>query len=228
VAVLTFDQLRQATQIYVQEWANLTVKDEPLIPADNVGTNWVSFWDNWLLPPDPFGLDPLIMLNGIALTVSSDYTITQSGDSVRGRVQLVTPAGSNAILLATYKRSLFRNQFWINCIQSAADDISMRLLNTHLDITRLDDTNDPWAIIVKQAGLNTLINLQTLLVGFGKTTMEGMTIDLLRAAEMIKDGMDHLYNSIDRDVVAWRWRNSPVARQVWLPPPLPGPFGRVW
>jgi hypothetical protein len=326
---LQFTDLREAAQVCLTNWSYLTVRDEPLVPlgqSSGETAAWISTWDNWVLPPDPYGLDPLITQNGVGLIQGTDYVISQAGDAVRGIITLGTgsvsslvdaeeiilldtpggqpaackfahgpvlmtdsylpapanpvitnvgatityvpgvdyvidatastilrlasgaivsnqevlasyyynaitavPVGLDTITLATFTRSMFRNIFWANNFRHAIRDIEMRLLRKcsfgFSAPLELDDQCDPWHIIVKQASKNALINLQTFLAGLGKMTVDSVTVDLSRAHNMIHQVIDDLDGDIDRDVVAWRWQNSPMGRRApWRPMALPGPW----
>ena len=235
---MAFEDLRLAAEVFLSQWSVLNVKEEVMMATGSDGTVFISNWDNWLLPPASQGLEPLFQLNGYVLDPEASpalYTIAASGDSVRGRVALVTAAGPDAILLATFRRNLFRQSFWASNVKQAVRDITQRLLYDFVQLVDgdgypvLDDQNDPWHIVVKQAGKNALVNLQTMLAGFGKTTVENVTIDLSRAHSMIHEVIDDLEGDIDRDVVAWRWKNSPGARRAYSSSAMsalrgPGPF----
>lgn len=229
MAILSFEDLKEGAQIYVQEWSTLSVNDEALMAADITGKKWVSKLDNWVLPDtSSFGIDPLIVIDNRVL-MSSEYTL-EAGDGIRGVITLETPVSVDKIVLASYRRSIFRNAYWERNIQQAADEIFRRLLLGHVDITTIDDENDPWSIIVKQGGLNAMINLQMLLAGFGRTQMEGMTVDLLRAAEMIQSGVVQMKEEIRQDIEAWRWQHTPRGRSV-RPKSITGSlgvFGRIY
>ena len=177
MATMAFEDLRLAAEVFLSQWSVLNVKEEVMMATGSDGTVFISNWDNWLLPPAPEGLEPLLQLNGYVLDPEAApplYTIAASGDSVRGRVALATPAGPDAILLATFRRNLFRQSFWVSNVKQAIRDITQRLLYDFVQTVdgdgypTLDDQNDPWHIVVKQAGKNALVNLQTMLAGFGK------------------------------------------------------------
>lgn len=226
---LTFADLRHAAEAYLSEWSTMTVKDEVLMPVGVEGRTFLSFWDNWLLPPALTGIDPIILRNGYVLEEGIDYTIIQAGDSVRGKIELVNAEGADAIIMATYRRSMFRDNFWDTCLRQATNEISTRLLGgnrTWAANVELDADNDPWHIIIKLAGRNALINLQTYLAGLGKTQTEGVVIDLSKAADRTGEAIKALSDDIDRDIVAWRWKAAPVARAATMSA-LPGP-GPLW
>ena len=227
---LSFADLRQSAKLFMAEWSSLTVRDEVLMPVGVDGMVFMSFWDNWLLPPDPDGIEPIFMRNGFVMEEGTDYTLLQAGDSIRTKIQLVSSEGLDAIIMATYRRSMFRNSFWDVCIRQATNEIHGRLMTGKTvwpagDIT-LDAENDPWTIIIKQAGKNALCNLQTFLAGLGRTQMENISIDLTKAHSVVHEVIKSLEQDIDRDVVAWRWKSSPVARGVSMSA-LPGP-GPLW
>ena len=227
MAVLSFEELKEATEVYLSAWTSPTVKDEPLIPTSPDGDVWVSFWDNWLLPPRPWSIDPLITMNGFALEDVTNYNIIQAGDNIRGKIQLTTGAGGDAVVLATYRRAMFTSLFWQANMRQAISEITQRLLlsmksNTEL---KLDDETDPWHIIVKEAAKNALINLQTMMAGLGKVQYESVIVDLSRAHNMIHEVIDDLEGDIDRDVVAWRHYHSPPPRQALAPTRGPWFYG---
>ena len=223
-----YEDLRDMTKIYVNEWTILKVDDEVLLPGAADGTKWWSRWDNWLLAPDVGSIEPLIMINNMVIDPYASpplYTM-ETGESVRTRVDLTNaPAnGANAIVLATYRRNLFTDTFWSNNLRGAASEIGTRVLLGNLDYTQLDDVTSPWGIIVKQAGRNALANVQTMLAGLAKTQIEGMTLDLSRSALGLADTLNQLGDEIDRDVVSYRHTNSPGPRAIWPVRPVPGPF----
>ena len=109
---LSFADLRQSAKLFMAEWSSLTVRDEVLLPVGVDGMVFMSFWDNWLLPPDPDGIEPIFMRNGFVMEEGTDYTLLQAGDSLRTKIQLVSAEGLDAIIMATYRRSMFRNSFW--------------------------------------------------------------------------------------------------------------------
>jgi hypothetical protein len=226
---LTADDLRHLAEVYLSEWSVMTVKDEVLTPVGVEGQVFLSFWDNWVIPPDVNGIDPIITKDGFALQEGADYTFLQVGDSLRTKIQLTNAEGVDAIIMATYRRSLFRNSFWESTLRQATSSIFSRLLMTPplwANGLNLDADNDPWPIIIKQAGKNALVNLQTFLAGLGKTQVEGVLMDMSRAHSMVHEVIDDLEGDIDRDVVAWRWKRSPVGRAASMTP-MPGP-GPLW
>ena len=227
--ILGLTDLREAAEVYLTEWSVLSVKDEVLMPVGVEGRTFLSFWDNWLLPPALKGIDPILTKNGFVLEDGVDYTILQAGDSVRGKIQLVNAEGADAIIMATYRRNMFRDTFWDSNLRQSTSSTFSRLPMTpplYANGIKLDADNDPWPIIIKQAGKNALINLQTFLAGLGKSQMEGVVIDMSRAHNMVHTVIDDLEDDINRDVVAWRWKRSPVGRAASMTP-LPGP-GPLW
>lgn len=226
---LTFDDLRHMAEVYLSEWSVMTVKDEVLTPMGVEGQVFLSFWDNWLLPPAINGLEAIITKDGFAMQEGVDFTFLQAGDSIRTKIHLVNAEGVDAVIMASYRRSMFRDSFWQNTLRQAITSTFSRLLMQPplwSNGISLDADNDPWPIIIKQAGKNALINLQTFLAGLGKHQMEGLVIDMSRAHSMVHEVIDDLESDIDRDVVAWRWRRAPVARAASMTP-MPGP-GPLW
>lgn len=218
MATLTFEDLRQSAEVFLSEWSVLGVRDEPLIATGEEGAVYVSAWDNWLLPPHPDGIEPLVQNRGYAMIQDTDYVITKAGDSTRTILTITAPKGPDGIILATYRRNMFRKSFWENNLRMAIAGTYQRLMMAvpSLATLELDDQTSPWPIVIKQAGKNALINLQTFLAGLGKTQMENIVIDLSRAHSMVHEAIDDLEGDIDREVVAWRWANSPVMRMVKL------------
>lgn len=229
MAILDMGDLRRMSEVFLSEWSSPTVRDEPLIPMGIEGIYFISFWDGWLLPPELNGITPIITQNGYALDPDTGYTIETAGDMVRGKIKLVNAAGPDAILLATFRRAVFRNSFWQSNLYQSIGEVNQRLMlgsNVNQDLS-LDDSKDPWHIIIKMAGKNALVNLQTMLGGFGKTVLGSVTVDLSRAYQSIPDTIAALKADIDIDVTAWRWSKSPLPRQAVTP--LRGPWtDGVW
>jgi hypothetical protein len=230
MAVLGFQDLYESAQVFMQEWAMLSVKDEPLFLASNDGTVWVSFWDNWLLPeavpPNtqiPVGaIEPLIMINGVVQDPTS-YKL-DAGDAKRGKVTFnaVPPLGTKSIVTATYRRSMFSQAFWNRNLLMSTDEVAGKLL-TQLDVNNLDERTSPWFIIVEMAGLNALRNLQTLLAGLGRGSLGNVTMEFHQAGRMIESSITTLDKQIQFDIVNRRWITSPLPRAAIRP--FPGPFG---
>ena len=230
-------------QIYLNEWTILKVDDELLLPStsnSSNGTVWWSRWDNWLLTansadgnynePIIGAIEPLINVNGLIQDPFASpvlYTLL-AGEDVRTQVTLTSPpaGGANALVYATFRRSLFTSAFWESNLMGAAGEISNRLQYPQtLDYQKLDYCTSPWPIIVKQAARNALASVQVMLAGLGKTSLDGMVVDLSRSAQGLADTLNQLGDEIDRDIVPWRWSHSPGPRVVSVTRPLRGPFG---
>ena len=254
--ILSLDDLIGLSQVWLQEWANITVRDEVLALSANVGatsadgSRWVSFWDNWIVPAGPnviYGnvdtpgvtstmpgitsvgaITPLVSANytGIQMVVDPSQYTLFVGNGVRGVVTFNVPISLNSIVTATYRRSMFSRDFWTNAIRGATYEIGNRLL-THLDYTNLDDQTSPYDIVVKQVGMHVLINLQTMLAGLGRTAIgREATIDLTTAAKSIDLGIQTLDKDVEQSCVTWRWSHQPLPRGAFAVP-LSGPFSGI-
>ena len=225
---LSFTDLRQMIEVFLREWAVSTITDEPLIPVGTGAavTKWTSRWDNWLLASDADGVAPLILKDNSAFA-STDFSVSGHGDGVRGEITLTHGVDVDSIILATYRRKMFPDSFWQSIIRTSIMETNMRLLTNIPPVSdlSLDLEGDPWPIVVKLAGKSALINLQVMMAGLGKSTIESVSMDLSRAHSMIHEVIDDLEQDIDRDVVAWRWGKSPMGRAVVIPVRGPGPWG---
>lgn len=245
--VLTIQQLRNMIQIYLNEWTLMRVDDEILMPStrnNSDGTVWWSRWDNWLLTPNIVGdnelgadddgspivvvgaIEPLITVENIVLDPYGEppnYTLL-AGESVRTQVTLNTPpeGGTDALVMATFRRGLFTQQFWEANLMGAAAEIGNRILRTQvLDYQAMDYQCDPWHIVVKQAARNALASVQTMLAGLAKVQIEGMLIDMSRSAVGLSDTLNQLGEEVANDLATWRWSHAPPPGRV---TPIPGCF----
>lgn len=236
MSVLTKAELIAMSQIYVAQWCVMSVESEVLLPIGPSGLKWYSKWDNALLPPTdpndtttaPGWLEPIVMVDGLALDTDEEvppYQI-EGGSEIRTKVLLATAGtlGPDSPVQASFRRNLFPQSFWENNFQGAAYDIGVRAMMGNLDWMALDTVSSPAGLIIKQAGRNALATVQVMLAGLGKTTQEGMTVDLSRSAAGLSDTLNQLGEEIASGLVTWRHSNSPNGRAVWPRRGLRGPL----